>query len=37
VQGYERLPETLIDLHFFAFAILMSKCVVETMLIVQRS
>jgi transposase len=36
-RDYERLPETLIGLHFLAFAILMAKCVVETMLIVHRS
>ena len=36
-QDYERLPETLIGLHFWAFAILMAKRVVETMLIVHRS
>ena len=36
-RDYERLPETLIGLHFLAFAILMLKRVVETMLIVQSS
>jgi transposase len=34
---YERLPETLIGLHFLAFAILMAKRVVETMLIVHNT
>jgi len=34
---YERLPETLIRLHFLAFAILMAKRVIETMLIVHNS
>ncbi len=37
VRDYERLPETLIGLHFLAFAILMAKRVVETMLIVHSS
>jgi len=36
-RDYERLPETLIGLHFLAFAILMAKPVVETMLIVHSS
>ena len=36
-RDYERLPETLIGLHFLAFAILMAKRVVETMLIVHSS
>jgi len=36
-RDYERLPETLIGLHFLAFAILMTKHVVETMLIVHSS
>ncbi len=36
-RDYERLPKTLIDLHFLAFAILMAKRVVETMLIVHSS
>jgi hypothetical protein len=33
-HDYERLPETLIGLHFLAFAILRAKPVAETMLIV---
>ena len=37
VRDYERLPETLIGLYFLAFAILMAKRVVETMLIVHSS
>ncbi len=37
VRDYERLPETLAGLHFLAFAILMLKRVVETMLILHRS
>ena len=37
VRDYERLPETLIGLHFLAFAILMAKCVIETMLSVHSS
>ena len=36
-RDYERLPEILIGLHFLAFAILMAKPVVETMLIVHSS
>jgi len=36
-RDYERLPETLIGLHFLAFAILMAKPVVETMLFVHSS
>ena len=36
-RDYERLLETLIGLHFLAFAILMAKSVVETMLIVHSS
>jgi hypothetical protein len=32
-RDYERLPDTLIGLNFLAFAILMAKRVVETMLI----
>ena len=36
-RDYERLPEPLIGLHFLAFAILMAKPVVETMLIVHSS
>ena len=36
-RDYERLPETLIGLHFLAFAILMAKRVIETMLILQSS
>ncbi len=36
-RDYERLPETLIGLHFLAFAILMVKRVVETMLIVHNT
>ncbi len=34
---YERLPETLIGLHFLAFALLMAKPVVEAMLIVHHT
>jgi transposase len=37
VRDYERLPETLAGLHFLAFAIVMLKRVVETMLIVHSS
>jgi hypothetical protein len=33
-RDYERLPETLIGLHFLALAIRMAKPVIETMLIV---
>ena len=36
-RDYERLPETLIGLHFLAFVILMAKRVIETMLIVHSS
>ena len=36
-RDYERLLETLIGLHFLAFAILMAKRAVETMLIVHNS
>jgi transposase len=36
-RDYERLPETLIGLHFLALAILMAKPVGETMLIVHSS
>jgi transposase len=36
-RDYQRLRETLIGLHFLAFAIQMAKCVVETMLIVHSS
>src|SRR5258708_5899216 len=36
-RDYERLPETLIGLHFLAFANLIAKRVVETMLIVHTS
>jgi len=35
--AYERLPETLIGLHFLAFAILIAKRVIETMFIVHSS
>lgn len=37
VRDYERLPETLAGLHFLAFAIVMLKRVVDTMLIVHSS
>lgn len=36
-RDYERLPETLVGLHFLAFAILMAKRVVETILLVYFS
>jgi transposase len=36
-RDYERLPETLAGLHFLAFAIVLLRRVVETMLIVQSS
>jgi hypothetical protein len=36
-RDYKRLPEILTGLHFLAFAILMTKRVVETMLIAQNS
>ena len=36
-HDYERLPETLIGLHFLAFAILMAKPVPETILIVHNT
>ena len=36
-RDYERLPETLIGMHFLALALLMAKRVIETMLIVHSS